>query len=90
MPDAEFQPNVLNTVVFLLENILQLFVFLVNYQGHPYMQSIRENRMLYYGFIAAFVFMFALSFEIIPPINRMMDLVPLPNWKVETTEDRDI
>lgn len=54
------------------------------------MQSIRENRMLYYGFIAAFVFMFALSFEIIPPLNRMMDLVPLPNWKVETTEDRDI
>ena len=79
----------LNTVVFLLENILQLFVFLVNYQGHPYMQSIRENRMLYYGFIASFVFMFTLSFELLPPLNRMMDLVPLPNWKVGIEEESD-
>ncbi|KNB45779.1 putative cation-transporting ATPase [Blastocystis sp. subtype 4] len=85
-PDADFKPNVLNTVIFLLENILQLYVFLVNYQGHPFMQSIRENKLLYYGFIISFSFMFLLSWEIIPPLNRMMDLVPLPNrefkWKM--------
>ena len=82
LPDADFKPNVLNTVIFLLENIMPLFVFLVNYQGYPFMQSIKENKMLYYGFIASFSFMFLLSFEILPPLNRMMDLVPLPNWKV--------
>ena len=81
-PDADFKPNVLNTVIFLLENILQLYVFLVNYQGHPFMQSIRENKLLYYGFIISFSFMFLLSWEIIPPLNRMMDLVPLPNREV--------
>ena len=31
-PDAEFVPNVLNTVVFLFDIIMQLFVFIVNYQ----------------------------------------------------------
>ena len=31
-PDTEFVPNVLNTVVFLLDIIMQLFVFIVNYQ----------------------------------------------------------
>lgn len=46
------------------------------------MQSIQENKFLYYGFIASFAFMFSLSLEILPPLNRMMDLVPLPNWKV--------
>lgn len=82
LPDADFKPNVLNTVIFLLENIMQLFVFLVNYQGHPFMQSIKENKLLYYGFIASFTFMFMLSWEIIPPLNRMMDLVALPNREV--------
>ena len=61
---------------------MPLFVFLVNYQGHPFMQSIQENKFLHYGFIASFCFMFSLSLEILPPLNRMMDLVPLPNWKV--------
>lgn len=46
------------------------------------MQSIKENKPLYYGFIVSFGFFFLLSLEIIPPINRMMELVPFPNWKV--------
>ena len=33
----------LNTVVFLVDMAMQLIVFLVNYKGHPFMQSIKEN-----------------------------------------------
>ena len=32
MPDADFTPNVINTVIFLIDIIMQLFVFIVNYQ----------------------------------------------------------
>lgn len=32
LPDADFKPNVLNSVVFLIDISMQLFVFLVNYQ----------------------------------------------------------
>ena len=32
LPDADFAPNVLNTVIFLIDISMQLFVFLVNYQ----------------------------------------------------------
>lgn len=46
------------------------------------MQSIKENKPLYYGFIVCFTFFFILSFEIIPPLNRLMELAPFPNWKV--------
>ena len=48
------------------------------------MQSIKENKALYYGFIACFSLFFILSLEILPPLNRMMELVPFPNWKVCT------
>lgn len=90
LPDTDFKPNVLNTVIFLLENILQLYVFLVNYQGHPFMQSIRENKLLCYGFVISFAFMFLLSWEVIPPLNRMMDLVPLPSRIVRMKKKNDM
>jgi hypothetical protein len=38
LPDAEFKPNVLNSVVFLLATTMQTNTFLVNYSGHPFMQ----------------------------------------------------
>ena len=36
LPDADFKPNVLNSVIFLIDISMQLFVFLVNYQVSLY------------------------------------------------------
>ena len=46
------------------------------------MQSIRENKPLFYAFCVSFAFFFVLALEIIPPLNRWMQLVPFPSQKV--------
>ena len=46
------------------------------------MQSIRENKPLFYAFCVSFGFFFVLALEIIPPLNRWMQLVPFPSQKV--------
>ena len=46
------------------------------------MQSIRENKPLYYTFIGSFLFFLVLSLEIVPPFNHWMQLVPFPSKKV--------
>lgn len=88
-PDGEFKPNVLNTVVFLVDMAMQLIVFLVNYKGHPFMQSIKENKMLFYGLVVSCCFYLVLAMEIIPPFNRYMQLVAFPSWKVQLRCSRD-
>jgi manganese-transporting P-type ATPase len=41
--DGKFQPNVVNSAVFLLATLMQINNFVVNYRGHPFTQSIYEN-----------------------------------------------
>lgn len=41
-----FAPNVMNTAVFLISAAMQLATFTVNYQGHPFMMSLSENKPL--------------------------------------------
>jgi cation-transporting ATPase 13A1 len=45
--DGAFQPNIINTSMFLLSVIMQTNNFVVNYRGHPFTQSIGENLPLY-------------------------------------------
>lgn len=45
-PGAPFAPNVVNTCLFLVSSSLSLTTFAVNYRGHPFMQSLRENNAL--------------------------------------------
>lgn len=42
-PEADFQPNLQNTAVFLIMNLMQIINFAANYEGHPFMDSIFEN-----------------------------------------------
>ncbi|KAJ1442715.1 hypothetical protein B484DRAFT_389897, partial [Ochromonadaceae sp. CCMP2298] len=46
-PDGKFQPNVVNSAVFLLSALMQVNNFVVNYRGHPFTQSITENLYLW-------------------------------------------
>ena len=47
--EAEFAPNLLNSVVYILSVMLQLNTFIINYRGHPYMESLTENKPLCYS-----------------------------------------
>ncbi len=45
-PNDSFAPNIVNSCVFLVSSSMTLTTFAVNYQGHPFMQSLMENQAL--------------------------------------------
>lgn len=84
-PDGEFKPNVINSIIFLQQWWLQCSVIVVNYQGRPFMQDIRENKGLYrYIFI-----MFSVAIVAILDMNDLvreyLQLVPFPNEEFQFT-----
>ncbi|KAI2641342.1 hypothetical protein GGS21DRAFT_369988 [Xylaria nigripes] len=73
--EAEFQPSLLNSAVYLLQLIQQISTFAVNYQGRPFRESLSENKGMFYGIIGVTAIAFSCSTEFIPEINEQMKLV---------------
>ena len=82
-PDTDFEPNLVNTVCFLVQWVVQLTTFGVNYLGHPFNQSLSENKGLALalrwgslGFVAA-------ATNIVPGTDWALSLVKpsrAPPW----------
>jgi cation-transporting ATPase 13A1 len=77
-PDVPFQANLVNTVVFLMMQALQLSNIVVNYQGRPFMHSLTENRGLLLSVLFSLSLTLVCVFELVPPFNAYIQLVPLP------------
>lgn len=77
--EATFAPSLVNSVIFLLSASQQLSTFAVNYQGHPFMQSIRENKGLFICLLATFGIAFSCVLQISTDFNQAFDLVILPD-----------
>lgn len=77
--DGEFHPGILNSVVFLVSNVQQVTVFVVNLQGHPFMTGLTENRPLLWSLIATFILTFMFASESVPSLNKYFQLVPFPD-----------
>lgn len=76
--DGEFQPGILNTVVFLVSNVQQVTVFVVNLQGRPFMTGLTENRPLLWSLVCTFILTFMFASESVPGLNKYFQLVPFP------------
>eukprot|EP00189_Rhodosorus_marinus_P013980 CAMPEP_0184746042 /NCGR_PEP_ID=MMETSP0315-20130426/8616_1 /TAXON_ID=101924 /ORGANISM="Rhodosorus marinus, Strain UTEX LB 2760" /LENGTH=1197 /DNA_ID=CAMNT_0027218425 /DNA_START=56 /DNA_END=3646 /DNA_ORIENTATION=- len=76
--DGAFQPNVLNTIVFLISTAQQVVVFAVNYKGYPFMQGLQDNKMLRDTLIVNFGVVLLLALEIVPELNEFAELVKMP------------
>ncbi|GAB1318426.1 putative cation-transporting ATPase 1 [Madurella fahalii] len=74
--EADFQPSLLNSAVYLLQLIQQISTFAVNYQGRPFRESLSENKGMFYGIVGVTGIAFACSTELIPELNEAMKLVP--------------
>lgn len=77
-PDASFHPNLVNTVSYMVSMMLQVATFAVNYMGHPFNQSISENRPFRYALIAAAGFFTVITSDLFRDLNDWLKLVPLP------------
>jgi len=78
-PDANFSPNVLNSVVFLITTVSQVTTFAVNYKGRPHMQGLREHKPLAYSLMAAMVTLHVCALEVAPALNSYLQLTPMPS-----------
>lgn len=77
-PEAEFSPSLMNTVVFLLSIAQQISVYVLNYKGRPFMQGIRDNKLLLNSLVTAFAILIVCAAELSTDLNEYMELVSWP------------
>ena len=81
--EAKFEPNLLNTAIYLLGLSQQVSTFAINFQGRPFREGIRENKGMWYGLLGVAFVAFSGATEFIPELNEKLRIVPLSfNFKV--------
>ncbi|XP_030853617.1 manganese-transporting ATPase 13A1 [Strongylocentrotus purpuratus] len=76
-PDLEkkFEPNLVNSTVYILSMMLQISTFAVNYKGHPFMESLRDNKPLLYSLAFSTISVFTLISGVLPDISDQFEIV---------------
>nr|CAG4651569.1 EOG090X00J5 [Triops cancriformis] len=82
--EKEFEPNILNSTVYVISMALQVCTIAINYRGHPYMESLIENRALFYSLIGTSGAILALALGIVPEFAAEFSIVEFP---AEVDED---
>ena len=85
--EGEFEPNLLNSAVYLMQLIQQVSTFAINYQGRPFRESIKENRGMYWGLLGCSFVAFAGSTEFLPELSDRLRLVKFTSefkWTLTT------
>ncbi|EJF61548.1 ATPase [Dichomitus squalens LYAD-421 SS1] len=86
--EAKFEPNLLNTAIYLLGLSQQVSTFAINFQGRPFREGIRENSALYWGLVGAGAVAFSGATDLMPDLNRWLQIVEMENsfkFKLTTT-----
>jgi cation-transporting ATPase 13A1 len=78
LDSTKFEPNILNSAVYLISLSMQVSTFLINYQGRPFRESLRENRPLYMSLSTLFGIAVFAAAEVMPELNEWVEIVPLP------------
>lgn len=78
LADGRFQPNLINSAVFLLSAVMQVNNFVVNYRGNPFTQGLTENLPLLrtvQGLYGGLLLAVGGGLE---PLNDLLQLAPFP------------
>ncbi|XP_076043398.1 endoplasmic reticulum transmembrane helix translocase [Oratosquilla oratoria] len=76
--DKEFEPSLLNSTVYIISMTLQISTFAINYRGHPYMESLMENKALLYSLLGSGSVVFALALGLVPDFAQQFEIVDFP------------
>jgi cation-transporting ATPase 13A1 len=82
--DGKFQPNIINTAMYLLSVTMLVNNFVVNYCGHPFVQSIRDNAMLWRSIIGLYAGIIIVVGGQVEPLNDALQLTPFPGADFQT------
>ncbi|KAG8936656.1 hypothetical protein FRC02_000114 [Tulasnella sp. 418] len=75
--EAKFEPNLLNTAIYLLGLSQQVSTFAINFQGRPFREGIRENPALFWGLVGAGSVAFSGATDFVPELNRWLQIVEM-------------
>ncbi|KAJ2163078.1 putative cation-transporting ATPase 1 [Coemansia sp. RSA 552] len=76
--ESPFEPNLLNTAMYLIQLSQQVSTFAINYQGHPFREALRDNKVLYRGLLGVGAIAAVCATEAAPDFNAFLRLVPMP------------
>ncbi|KAJ1829546.1 putative cation-transporting ATPase 1 [Coemansia sp. RSA 2599] len=76
--EKKFEPSLLNTAMYLIQLSQQVSTFVINYQGHPFREALKDNRVLYRGLVGVGAIAVVCATEVMPDFNEFMKLVPMP------------
>jgi manganese-transporting P-type ATPase len=76
--EQEYSPSLLNSAIFLLSLTMQVATFAVNYQGHPFRESLYENRPLFKSLSIVFGIGVFAATEISRDFNKWFQLTSFP------------
>ena len=84
-PDGDFEPNIVNSIVFLVTSVQQVSVFVVNLKGPPFMSGLTQNTALLWSLAITMVGTFLCASETIPQLNSTLKLEPFPSVAFRNT-----
>jgi manganese-transporting P-type ATPase len=76
--EAEFKPNLVNTVCYLVQSAVQLITFVVNYVGHPFQTPLLENKAMMASLRFSILGFLVMSSGWIPQVQHYLELVHMP------------
>eukprot|EP00210_Caulerpa_lentillifera_P008560 g8165.t1 len=77
--ESKFQPNLVNSVCFLVNFIIQITTFAVNYSGAPFTTPLMQNRGLIRCLLISGGFALLLAIDILPGFNSLFEMVFIPH-----------
>uniref|UniRef100_A0A7N8XGY2 ATPase 13A1 n=1 Tax=Mastacembelus armatus TaxID=205130 RepID=A0A7N8XGY2_9TELE len=74
----EFEPSLINSTVYIMSMAMQMATFAINYKGHPFMESLSENRPLLWSIVISGLAIVGLLTGSSPEFNDQFALVDIP------------
>ncbi|EDW03798.1 endoplasmic reticulum transmembrane helix translocase [Drosophila grimshawi] len=75
---TKYDPNIVSSTVYIICVSLQVATIAVNYKGHPFMESLRANRMLMCAIGASAALVLFLTTGIVPGLTQFFEIVDFP------------
>lgn len=83
IPDSAFQPNLMNSAIYILSIVIQTNNFVVNYRGEPFTQNLVDNKHLLRSVqVIYFVVLVVLS-DVFEPLNDLLELEKFPCYEFQ-------
>jgi magnesium-transporting ATPase (P-type) len=83
VPDSAFQPNLMNSAIYILSVVIQTNNFVVNYRGEPFTQNLVDNKKLLRSVQFIYFVIFVVLSDVFEPLNDLLELEKFPCYEFQ-------